>query len=546
MFLEEVKDLMYKVMLVDDDYPVLELLSETIEWEQLGLKLQSTHENGASALQHALIEMPDILITDIGMPKMNGIELTKRIKEENPTIQVSMLTCHNEFEYARQALQLNVQEYLLKDTLNPEDLSAVLIKLKENLDKENEKKVREFKLKHIVEQNRESMKRDFLRKTIYQPIYDEKDWYEEASSLGIELKSRSYIPTLCFIQDYRSAKESFLSEDTLVFSIQNVIGEVLKEYSNNSVHITHSMKESFILFPYSSNLKSDCFGTAIECMKRIQKAILNTLNISLSFIIGGVFDSQNTFKVELNRLLQSTNQRFYMGKYSIEKKQPESKLSEGLFSLYDQASVEIRQLIIEKDIDKVTHTLTKWTDLFQEKEYSSELVKDWVLKLLLDLKVKLKALQFFGVNYSDEVLHEEILGIDSLVELRGWLIKYFECLLSDVINARTQSRRKEVIEACKYVSINLEKKITLDEVANQLYLNSSYFSRLFKKEVGETFVEYVTKAKMNRAKELLEQTIDPVGKICERLGYDNQSYFIKVFKSYVGVTPIEFRGERVV
>ncbi|MFC4321554.1 response regulator transcription factor [Litchfieldia salsa] len=536
---------MYKVMLVDDDYPVLELLSETIKWEQLGLKLQSTHENGASALEHALIEMPDILITDIGMPKMNGIELTRRMREINPTIQVSMLTCHNEFEYARQALQLNVQDYLLKDTLNPEDLTAVLIKVKDNLDKENEKKVQEFRLRHIVEQNRESMKRDFLRKTIYQPIYDEDDWYEEAASLGIELRSRAYIPTLCFMQNSRSAKDSFISEDTLVFSIQNVIGEVLREYNNHSVHMTHSIKESFILFPYSSNLKSDCYGAATDCMRKIQKVILNTLNISLSFIIGDVFDSQKSFRVELDHLLQSTNQRFYMEKSSIEKKKPESKVTEGLFSLYDQVSVEIRQLIIERDLKNVTPILTNWTDLFKERGYSSEHVKDWVLKLLLDLKVKLKALQFFGTNYSDEVLHEEILGIDSLDELRCWLNKYFESLLSELIEMGTQSRRKEVIEACKYVSINLEKKITLDEVANQLYLNSSYFSRLFKKEVGETFVEYVTKAKMNRAKELLEQTIDPVGKICERLGYDNQSYFIKVFKSYVGVTPIEFRGERV-
>jgi two-component system response regulator YesN len=82
---------MYKVMLVDDDYPVIELLSETIEWENLGLKLQSTHENGAAAFEKALNEMPDLLITDIGMPKMNGIELTKRLKELNPHLQVVIL-----------------------------------------------------------------------------------------------------------------------------------------------------------------------------------------------------------------------------------------------------------------------------------------------------------------------------------------------------------------------------------------------------------------------------------------------------------------------
>ncbi|WP_394185844.1 response regulator transcription factor [Metabacillus halosaccharovorans] len=534
---------MYKVMLVDDDYPVLELLSEIINWNQLGLNLQSIHENGASALTYALNEMPDILLTDIGMPKMNGIELTKQLKEMNPNLQVCMLTCHNEFEYAHQSLKLNVQDYLLKDTLDPKDLDEVLIKLKKNVEKENQQKIKEFKLESIVERNRESMKREFLRKTLYQHTYENVGWYDEALSYGLDVKGRSYIPVLCFIQDYRSAKECYLSEDTLTFSIQNVISEVLQD-EEGSAHFTLEKKESFLFFPYSSTLKSDSYGKTTRCLEKIQRNVFHTLKISLSFLVGDPLDSYMSFKHSLQTLLNSTNQRFYIENCTIEKKRAETKTSDSLFEWYDKASNEIRQLIIKKDTAEVTPLITKWMDIFKEKQYSSEMVKDWVLKLLLDLKVKLKTLQFFGTNTSNEVLHEEIIAIDSLIELRKWLIQYFEMLLKAVNESTTKSRRKEVIDACKYVEINLEKKITLDEVANVLYLNSSYFSRLFKKEVGETFVEYVTKAKMNRAKELLEQTVDSVGKICERLGYDNQSYFIKVFKNYAGVTPIEYRGER--
>ncbi|MCM3412710.1 response regulator transcription factor [Metabacillus litoralis] len=535
---------MYKVMLVDDDYPVLELLSEIIDWEQLGLTLQSTHENGANALNSALNEMPDILITDIGMPKMNGIELTQKLKELNPNLKVCMLTCHNEFEYAHKALKLNVQDYLLKDTLNPKDLDVLLENIRKNLDEENSKKLKESQLENIVERNRESMKREFLRKAIYQQIYSHGDWYDEAFSLGLNLKSTTYIPVLCFVQEYQAAKESFQSEDTLVFSLQNVIGEVLNNDGIEAVHFTLGSKESFLFFSYHSTLKADSYGKAYECIRKIQSHVSKTLNISLSFLIGELIDDQASFQIKSKSLLESTQQRFYMEKASVEKKRHEAVSRESLFEWYDEASFEIRQLIIAKDASKINPVVSKWMMVFKEKQYSAEFVKDWVLKLLLDLKVKLKALQFFGTKSSDEVLHEEILSIDSLADLRVWLIKYFEMLLSAVNDVSTQSRRKEVIEACKYVEVHLEKKITLDEVANVLYLNPSYFSRLFKKEVGETFVEYVTKAKMTRAKELLEQTTDSVGKICERLGYDNQSYFIKVFKNYVGITPIEYRGER--
>ena len=126
-------------MLVDDDYPVIEFLTGTIEWEQFGVTLQSTHENGASAFEKALEEMPDILITDIGMPKMNGIELTKRLKEINPNLQVVILSCHSEFEFAKQALKLQVQDYLVKDMFDPEDICEVVKKVKVDLDNSKKK-----------------------------------------------------------------------------------------------------------------------------------------------------------------------------------------------------------------------------------------------------------------------------------------------------------------------------------------------------------------------------------------------------------------------
>ncbi|WHZ03673.1 response regulator [Neobacillus sp. YX16] len=128
---------MYKVMLVDDDFPVIEMLSELIEWEKLGVTLHSTHENGKSAFEKASEEMPDILITDIGMPQMNGIELTKQLKEINPNLQVVILSCHTEFKFAKQALNLRVQDYLVKDMFDSEEFCQVIKKIVENLERKD-------------------------------------------------------------------------------------------------------------------------------------------------------------------------------------------------------------------------------------------------------------------------------------------------------------------------------------------------------------------------------------------------------------------------
>lgn len=529
-------------MLVDDDYPVLELLSQTIEWEHLGVNLQGTYENGASAFEAALCEMPDILITDIGMPKMNGIELTKRLKELNPKLQVIILSCHSEFEFAKQALKLQVQDYLVKDMFDPEDLCAVIKKVKETLDNQKMKSLRQLQLEHMLDRNREDVKIRFIRQTINQSRLTEEEWLIDANALGLQLDKRGYMATLAFVHDFHLAKEQYHSEENLIFAMNNVMEELIKESKLDAVHFSLTANECILFFPTSKPLKIGSFDESYESMKKIQKAFKKYLRIHLSFLIGGDCAGLTDIRQEMSMLLSAKHQSFYMQPGSILKRALVQSETEDLFSKYDEASSDFRELLLMKDESMIFPIVSKWMNHIEEKKYPPELVKEWLLKLLIDLKVKLHALQLFRQDLAVECLHQEILTSKFLCELRVLLIDYFKsflCLSNEVYN---QTKRREILDAISYVSMNLEKRVSLEEVAGYLFLNQSYFCRLFKKEMGETFVEFVTKMKITRAKELLEQTTDSVGKICERLGYDNQSYFIKLFKNHVGLTPIEYRG----
>ncbi|WP_066050674.1 response regulator transcription factor [Robertmurraya korlensis] len=533
---------MYKVMLVDDDYPVIQLLSETIQWEQIGVTLQSSHENGASAFEKAMEDMPDILITDIGMPKMNGIELTKKLKERNPHLQVAILSCHSDFVYAHQALKLQVQDYLVKDTLDPDDLCELIKKFKATLDEKNHKMIKQIQLQEMLDRNKESVKQRFIQKVIDTCDIDEKERLAECKSLGLHIDQTGYVGSLAMIHDFSLVKEKFVSEDTLMFAINNVVTEAMERYCLGAVHFQLGPREFFVFFPASLVLKNNAISESKEKMKLIQHALKKSAGISLSFIVGDGCQSVLEFKEEVIGLIDSKQQSFYMEPGTIvDRNKEQESQTEELFSKYDQAAAEMRELIMLRDEDRIPVFVNKWTSFFNDYQFPPEIVKDWLVKLLLDLRGKLQALQFFRATHSVEPMHNEILDIHFLSELYTWLIRYFQTTLSRINEVYEQTRRKEILDAFKYVSLHIEKKISLDEVSSHLYLNPSYFSRLFKKEVGETFVEYVTKMKINRAKELLEQTADSVGKICERLGYDNQSYFIKIFKNYVGVTPIEFR-----
>jgi two-component system response regulator YesN len=241
-------------------------------------------------------------------------------------------------------------------------------------------------------------------------------------------------------------------------------------------------------------------------------------------------------------LLVGETQHFYMQEGSIVKMHAVRKSQQDIFAYYEQANSELREVLLSKRPDVVTEVVEKWIALIKEHEFAPETVKDWMLKLLLDQKLKWQSLQSIRPSYSADTLHKEIIDLDTLTEMKCWLTDHLQVVVSLMGTHFGTSMRTEIIEACKYVSLHLDRRISLEEVAEHCYLNPSYFSRFFKKEVGESFIEYVTRMKMERAKELLDQTSHSGSKICEMLGYDNQSYFIKTFKSHAGMTPVEYRG----
>ncbi|MBP1915769.1 two-component system response regulator YesN [Lederbergia galactosidilyticus] len=532
---------MYKVMLVDDDYPAIEFLSEMIEWNELNIELQSTHENGANALAYAQTDMPDILITDIGMPKMDGLELTKKMKQRKPDLQVAILSCHNEFTYAQKAIKLGVQDYILKETLDPEDLTELLMSIKENLENNQRKNLKRLKLENAVERSKHLAKEKFIKELIYQSPNAKKDWCYENNFSGFKLEKRDYIPVLCFIEDYNALKASYASEDTFQFAVQNVIEEVVHNSEYEDKHFVFEEYKSFMLIPYQPSLKIDNFGEAANLLRVLQKTLKDYLNIQMSFLIGEKIAPED-LQFELTNLLASNTQRFYMEPSAImRRKETHDHNTEDLFHYYDQAAVELRRLIFKKEIRNIPPYVTKWLDFIQENTFHPEVIKEWILKLLLELKIKLKALQYFQTSFNLEILHKEIVYIETITALKTWFIDCLESAIILTTESLYSSKHKEILEACIYVSLNIEKKLYLDEVANHIFLNPSYFSRLFKKEMGKTFVEYVKSIKVERAKELLDQTTHSISEICERLGYDNQSYFIKLFKKHEGLTPAEYR-----
>ncbi|WP_168119793.1 helix-turn-helix domain-containing protein [Paenibacillus sp. HB172176] len=536
---------MIKVMLADDDFPVLEMIHYAMDWESMGMEVIGMHENGALAYEAALLDMPDILITDIGMPQMNGLTLIDKLKAIKPNLRVAILSCHTEFDYARAAMRMQVQDYLLKDALEPAQIEALLKRFSRSLEEERTLQHKQLRMEQLVDRNISHMKEIFIRNTLQQPVIDGEKWKSELESFGLPLSHReTIIPTIGLVDCFRSAKQRFQSEDMLRFALDNVMEEAVRLNGAGTIHLHYDARESILLSSFQGGLKVNGYDEVRGLLGQIQTAVQGALKLSISFLIGDRCASPHGIKAALLDLRRDEASRFYRNRGSIALASKAASSDKEMGISFHQASEILRECITDKRKGEMNAAIEGWMKEAKEGLVSPEIVKDWTLKLLLDCRLKLQSALDYQKRGDMDQIASEVRELHTWAELREWTQSYCESLLEDQHQPGGQHLRKEIAEACQYVAMHLDKKITLEEVSERLFMNPSYFSRLFKKETGETFIEYVTRMKMHRAKELLDRTTTPVGKICETLGYDNQSYFIKLFKSFTGATPVEYRSQR--
>ena len=531
---------MFNVMVVDDDFPVLEFMTKSIHWEKLGFHLQGAYKSGPVALEHMRETRPDLLITDIEMPEMNGLELIQAAKALNSKLLIIIISCHDDFKYAQQAVKLDVFDYMLKDTLEPNSVVELLSRIQQRMSELAHMDQIGKQFKQFANENESILKTKFLRSLISRTWSNPAEWALQGKQFGLDFNHCSYIPVLGHINRHTEAKRKFSTEDSMLFAVENIVDEVLSEQAYG-VRLGYNSREFFLFFPHYDRLNFNSYERIYRVLEVMKNALWRFLKISVSFVLNDHIHEIRDIKDSVVALLNSRSQLFYEQKSFILKKGTPVFSKKDLFLYYIQASDDMRTSFIHGDLDDLKTCVDKWVNVIVTERYEPEMVREWVLKILLDIKLKFKSLQNFQTNYSVEVLHHAVTDTDTIYQLRELMLAFSTEIISLMKDFPINSSRSEIAEAQRFVFEHIHKKITLAEVSNHLYLNPSYFSRLFKKETGQNFIEYVTKMKIQRAKELLDQSNNSVEDISQMLGFENKSYFIRIFKSYVHSTPSKYR-----
>jgi two-component system response regulator YesN len=527
---------MYKVILVDDDVAVLEFLGKLISWDQLGFELTGSFTNAFEALEACVGSFPDLVITDIGMPGMDGIELIRTLQARAAKIRFVILSCHDEFKYAQYAVQLGVQDYILKETLNMDSMLGIIERVKQKMDEDFRLKLEFDKLNYQALRSKTARKESWLKGFLSNPLLEERSLIELFRDYGLDAELNQFIPVCCRIHSFRSAIFRYEKEENLKFITENAVEELLHQ-EPSIIFFSYTPKEFFLMGAFRKDLKSNSYDYFLQVSQKIQEAFAKYLKLDLSILIGKTVTGAGEMKRQIQELQSEAEYLYYSEAPEIQKWSgiPTRVEHEDLFMHYSEYSESLNRLLLGEsgEIDAIVDSLIHF---FKNHKYPPSDVKQFVWKLALDLQLKLR----FSRQYHKERGQQQIAQTSNIGELRDWLLQFMKEAVMQAELISSKSKKLEVIDAQKYVLLNLNRKITLEEVSKLLHLNTSYFSRFYKKETGENFIEYVTRMKMEKAKELLGEPGKTVENVADMLGYDNKSYFVKLFKQHCGTAPSRY------
>lgn len=549
---------MLKTFLVEDEVVVRETIKRMIPWEQYGFELVGEAADGEMALPLILKSRPDLLITDIKMPFMDGLTLSKLVKKELPDLKIVILSGYDDFNYAKQAISIGVDDYLLK----PITKNAFIERLQEIHDRyEHEKTQKEYyeKFRLEMQEYEKNASRDFFE-SLVRADSDLEEIYQRADKLNLDIVAEAY--------------------NVLIFSpdTQDGSGSLAEGYSQWEADVHKKIGNYFLNHPFAMLFRHQVFSYAIlvkgqretiksntrECVEQIRRIMEEAGKNEGWFVAAGeeadrLSQIRQSYRTAVRaygfRYLYDGNVLYY---HMLEEVKESSGESSGESSDGENVylkSVNVNALdpaILQKFLssglaDEVKSFLHDYFYAIGQEPMGSMVFRNYVV-----LNVRFSVLSFLKkMGYDDsEFVKEET--EDIIKQTSGSMaasVSYCEKLLKKAIEIRDEnagSQNHSVLkQAVKFIDAHyMDEELSLNKVAQVALVSANHFSALFSQNMGQTFIEYLTGLRMSRAKELLRCTPKRSSEIAGEVGYKDAHYFSYLFKKTQGMTPSEYRKAR--
>lgn len=545
---------MLKIFLAEDEVVVRETIKRMIPWEELGFELVGEAADGEMALPLLIRQQPDLLITDIKMPFMDGLTLARLAKKEIPGLKVVILSGYDDFNYAKQAIGIGVEDYLLK----PITKNALIERLSEIRSRyEHEKTQKEYyeKFQREMQAYEKNSSRDFFEELVGGSM-DMMEVYKRAEKLGLDIVAEAYnvlIFTMNCDEDFSGQRDEYSSWEA----------ESLELLENFFAGHSSAMLFRSNIFSYGVLLKGQ--RETIEentraCVDEIRKILSRQDGRREWFLaVGQSVERLSQIQKSYHTASRAFSQRYLYDENILYYDEMETMEHPG-----GQAESEDNAYLQKVDVNALNPAILQKFLSNGLQEETENFVKDYfyaigqepmeslVFRNYVILNVRFSVISFIkglgcDTNEMESADTEEVLA-ESGKNMES-AIAYAKKMISQAIEIRDQNsgnKNRSILKtAVDFIDSHyMDEEISLNTVANVANVSSNHFSALFSQNMGQTFIEYLTTLRMNKAKELLRCTGMRSSEIAGEIGYKDAHYFSYLFKKTQGMTPSDYRKAR--
>lgn len=538
---------MYKVLIVDDEKYVISLIEKLIDWEKLGMKVVGSAGDGMKGVELVEELKPDILIADVKMPGFDGISLVKRVREIDRDIKFIIISGHKKFEYAKSVMKYNVEDYILKP-IDKEELEGILQKIRKELDEKSEQRKNEGKINKWMDSNRLLMNDQFMEELYNKSLFSKKQSIEEINQRYFtELGNYVYRCAIIQLNGLNGTMEASFVEDFLS-TLKKYIDQ--KNGENERPVMSRIGYHQILLLLESAQEKMSSVNTVLEhILGEALRMGSKYSGLKVAFSVGKpVRLDTNVMGLEetLDSARTALNKRFTdgYGRILLAEKNRAAENSDIDADMLKNLGKAVRST----SESEITQQINAIYDAVRSEGY-----KNSNIYMTAACKVNEELYQYLRLFSSaegmqqklEEQLGKRMIEATGITELKKLLVQHICENMEQLIGDSKSNLSPAIRTAEIFIANNYKQDIGLGDVARVVNLSSVYFSGLFKKEMGENFVDYLNRVRIDAAKVLLKDVRNNIGEIAEQCGFSDTRYFAKIFKRSVGITPSDYRKRQI-
>ena len=532
---------LYRIMLVDDEEEVRKAMIRQMDWERLGFTVVGDAENGQEALEKLEQLEPEVIMTDIRMPYMDGLTLTARIREKYPSIKILIFSGYDDFEYAQQAIKLNVAEYILKP-VNGEELAEILNRIKISLDQEIEQRrnfdsLRESYLGSLPIL-RELFLNDLVRRTTDVDLVTPK-----LREYGIDiLDARKWLAAVIHIEDLKRTETPVFSnhQELIPISVRGLAEDHLRPYCRFAIF--NSMDGITVIAAIDEN---NTQTGLMNLFNDICKESRRVLEVTITVGVGHRSDALQEISRSYQTAVDALGYRAIVGVGKVIYINDVEPVSRGKLQLDGKGEAELITAIKFGPKEMIETVIQNMANRMEDAKVHASQYQVYMLSII---NCMIQMMQQYDLNM-DDMFGEGFQYLDALAggysreKFASWMIP-IACRMNETMNQeRDNTTKKVILEAKEYIQEHYSNPdLSVEMLCRHLHMSPAYFSTVFKRETGQTYVNYLTEVRLDKAVDLLNETSDKTYVIAEKVGYQEQNYFSYVFKKKYGVSPTRYRG----